>query len=113
MRPDLPRLYDEARTDFLIDHLVHEAGNLVGDEVVEAGRTKGEVVRAVGRLAGGGIVAALVTSAETGPDAALEREVAELHTALGGPVHKLVYTLVGEVERPLGVRVEPHTAIQP
>ena len=113
VRPDLPRLYDEARTDFMIDHLLHEAGNLVGDEVVEAGRTRGEVVRAVGRLAGGGIVAGLVSSAEAGPEAALEREVTELHAALGGPVHKLVYTLVGEADRPLGVRVEPHTAIQP
>ena len=41
-------LFDEARLDFVLDHLHRDAAELAGDEIVEVGRHDGEFVRAVG-----------------------------------------------------------------
>ena len=37
VEPDLERLFDEARVEFVLDHLRREAAELVGEEIVEVG----------------------------------------------------------------------------
>jgi hypothetical protein len=103
--PDLDRLYDEARVDFVLAHLRGHAADLLGEEIVEVGRFAGRTVRAVARTASGGAVAALVLQEPS--TAALEREMAELSAALGPRIEKLVYGLTSKPERPLEVDVVP------
>ncbi len=105
IRPDYDRLIDAACTDFVLDHLRREAATLVGDEVVEVGRFGGRVVRALGRLAGGGAVAALWPRMDQDdPYAGLDGEIAELRAAFGNPVQELAYSLSQRPEDPLEVR---------
>ncbi|TDJ71946.1 MAG: ATP-binding protein [Planctomycetota bacterium] len=103
--PDLPRLYDEARTDFVLAHLRREAAEIVGEEIVESGRFPGRFVRAVGRTADRGTVAAIVVPEGSRSTASLERELAELEAAFGTPATKLVYTITADAERPLAVEL--------
>ena len=62
--PDLERLFDEARLDLVLAHLRREAGEVLGDEVLEAGRYDGRFVRAVARTVSGQTVAAIVVPEE-------------------------------------------------
>jgi hypothetical protein len=107
VEPDLPRLFDEARLDFILDHLRREAAEDVGDEIVEQGRFDGVFVRAVGRTAGGRTVAAVVVPDRRRSTAALERELADLSTAFGDEPVRLVYGITDDPERPLGVERVP------
>jgi AAA+ ATPase superfamily predicted ATPase len=105
--PDLPRLFDEARVDFVLEHLRREAAELVGEELPEVGRHGGVYVRAVARGAEGTPVAALVVP-EGKPDLALlAREVAELEAVFGRPPVRLAYGLTERPERPLEVERVP------
>ena len=108
IEPDFPRLFDEARTDFLLAHLRREAAELVADEIVEVGRFPGRFVRAVGRTAGGGTVAAVVIPDGTRSTASLENELGELEQAFGSTPTKLVYGVTARPDRPLEVERVPH-----
>ncbi len=107
VEPDLPRLYDDARVDFILDHLHTEAAELVGDELVEIGRHEGSWVRAVARTASGHTVAGIVipegAAAESGP----ESELQDLRRAFGAAPLRLVYGLTQRTEDPLHVEVIP------
>ena len=111
IEPDLARLWDEARTDFVLDHLARRAAELLDEEVVEVGRSRGAWVRAVGRLEGGGSVAAVVRPDGVGggrPSTAdLERELGELEQAFGRPPRTLEYGMGENPDRPLTVRAVP------
>jgi len=107
VEPDLPRLYDEARVDFVLDHLRRSAAELVGEEIPEVGRYAGRFVRAVGRTARGTPVAAIVLP-DTGLDErALADEIEELHQAFGARAVRLVYGLTARADRPLEVERVP------
>lgn len=107
VEPDMPRLYDDARVDFVLDHMHTEAAELVDDELVEIGRHDGRWVRAVARTARGRTVAGIVipegAAARTGPDA----ELMELERAFGVPPVRLVYGLSQKPEQPLHVELIP------
>ncbi len=107
VEPDLPRLFDEARRDFILSHLEREAADLVGDEIVEIGRHGGTFVRALGRTAGGSAVAAIVVPDPMPPISGLEDELAELRRAFGGEIVRLVYGITSKPERPLEVERVP------
>jgi AAA+ ATPase superfamily predicted ATPase len=107
VEPDLPHLFDEARLDFILDHLRREAAEYVGEEIVEQGRFDGSFVRAVGRTAGGGTVAAVVVPDRRRSTAALEREIEDLRRAFGCEPTRLVYGITDDPERPLGVERVP------
>lgn len=107
IRPDFPRLFDEARVDMILSHLEREAAELVGEEIVEVGRFDGRFVRAVGRTSRGTTVAAIVVPDGTRSTAALERELGRLGRAFGGVVQKLAYGLTARPDRPLEVEAVP------
>ena len=110
IEPDLPRLFDEARVDLILDHLRSEAAELAGEELVEVGRFDGEFVRALARGASGRGVAAVVIPDAPGKrrsTAALEREREHLETLFGGPLTVLVYGITERPERPLEVERVP------
>jgi len=113
IEPDLPRLYDEARTDFVLDHLRRSAAELVGEEIPEVGRYAGRFVRAVGRTARGMPVAAIVLPDGFGAfggrheEDALAAEIEELHQAFGARAVRLVYGLTARADRPLEVERVP------
>lgn len=105
--PDLPRLYDEARVDLILSHLRREAGEVLGDEVVECGRYEGKFVRAVARTSRGGTVAAVIVPEGTRSTATLENELGELEQVFGTPPRKLVYGVTHKADRPLEVELVP------
>jgi hypothetical protein len=105
--PDLPRLFDEARVDFILAHLASEAGSVVGDELVEIGRFQGLFVRAVARTSRGSAVAAIVVPKDQPSTAALENELAEIRTAMGPRVVKLVYGISSNPRHPVQVERVP------
>jgi DNA-binding IclR family transcriptional regulator len=121
VQPDLARLFDEARLDFILSHLRREAAEIVGREIVEVGRHDGEFVRAVGRTADGSALVAIVVPDEgamlSAPAQArkprpldtspLVRELDELARALGPIETKLVYGLTNKPDRPLEVELVP------
>jgi hypothetical protein len=107
IEPDLPRLFDEARVDFVLDHLRREAAELVGDEIVEVGRFAGRWVRAVGRTQQGATVAAIVRPAGREQRGSLEHELEGLRAALGPRIHQLVYGMGDRPEHPLEVERIP------
>jgi uncharacterized protein len=107
IEPDLPNLYDEARTEFLLDHLRRHAAELLEDEVVETGRYPGRFVRAIGRTSRGLTVAAIVVPEGKPSKGALERELAELGAAFDAPIRKLTYGLTSRADRPLEVELVP------
>lgn len=98
IKPDLGRLFDEARVDFVIEHLAREAACELGSEVVEVGLHPGTAIRAVGRLDDGRYVAAVVDPQEGEPArftaAALRRERSELESATGAEVIEARYKLL-------------------
>lgn len=103
IEPDLDRLYDEARVDFVMTHMRHQAADLIDSEIVEVSRVAGTCVRAVGRTHSGGGVAAIVAPAGKKFAADLERELAELQPAFGARITRLVYSLTDVPTRPLDV----------
>lgn len=103
IEPDLRRLVDEARVDFVMAHMRARAADVIGEEVVEVGRFRGTWVRAVGRLAGGGALAAVVEPEEKPSRAALERELAELSAAFDREPCVLRYALTEDPAQPLKV----------
>jgi AAA+ ATPase superfamily predicted ATPase len=107
VEPDFPRLVDEARTEFLLDHLARESADVLGEEVTETGRFPGIFVRAIGRTSRGNAVAAIVVPDGERELASLEKELAELRGTMGGEVKKLVYGLTARVDRPLEVELVP------
>ncbi|MCY3000880.1 MAG: ATP-binding protein [Planctomycetota bacterium] len=107
VEPDLPRLLDEAKVDFVLDHLRHEAAELVGDELPDVARHPGRYVRAVARSASGRPVAAIVLPDGKLSTATLESELATIAEALGAPPIKLTYGLTSRPDRPLEVERVP------
>ncbi len=106
--PDLPRLFDEARRDFILTHLAREAAELVGDELVEVGRHDGIFVRALAKTAHGNPVAAIVVPEPMPPISDLEDELALLRRAFPRrPITKLVYGITSKPARPLEVERVP------
>src|SRR6185436_14784804 len=77
IEPDLERLYDEARTDFVLSHMRISASDIIGAEIVEAGRVGGTLLRAVARTHDGGGVAAIVAGDPKASVRMLEQEIAE------------------------------------
>src|SRR5262245_11337941 len=53
VRPDLPRLLEEARGELLLERLRHDAAELVGEEIADVGRHSGRAVRALARTVSG------------------------------------------------------------
>lgn len=107
IEPDLPRLYDEARVDFVLDHLRRRAAELIGDELPDVARHAGRYVRAVARSTGGRTVAAIVLPDGKLATGVLERELATLTEAVGNPLIKLTYGLTERPDRPLEVERVP------
>ena len=105
--PDLERLFDEARTEFVLSHLTREAAELIGDEVVESGRHDGTWVRAVGRTAGGRTVAGVVVPEGSRSTATLENELGALTSVFGDTPIKLVYGITDRPDRALEVETVP------
>jgi len=107
VEPDFGRLFDEARLDFVLDHLRREAAELVGEEIVEQGRFDGVYVRAVGRTAEETTVAALVIPEGRPDENALRRELDSLHQAFGGHTVRLAYGITSRADRVLEVERLP------
>ncbi len=103
IEPDFNRLFEDAQVEFILHHLRREAAELLGEEVVEAGRFDGLFVRAVARTAAGAGVAAIVPPEAGTPTTSLERELEELRAAFGPAVRKLSYRLGDRPEWPLEV----------
>ena len=100
---DLGRLFDEARLDFVLDHLRRHAAELVGEEIVEQGRFDGVYVRAVGRTPAGTTVAALVVQEGRPDEGVLASELETLRAAFGERLVKLGYGITGRPDRVLEV----------
>ena len=105
--PDLERLFDEARTEFVLSHLAREAAELIEDEVVESGRHDGTWVRAVGRTSGGRTVAGVVVPEGSRSTATLENELGALTSVFGDTPIKLVYGITDRPDRALEVETVP------
>ncbi len=106
--PDFPRLYEEARDDFILDHLLRSAAELVGDEVVEAGRHRGgRRVRALARTAGGATIAALVVPEDASAPQSARAELASIDGPFARPDHALLYRFSRHAEEPLVVEAVP------
>ncbi|MEW6071420.1 MAG: ATP-binding protein [Planctomycetota bacterium] len=104
VQPDFEHLFDEARTELILDHLQREAAELVGEEIVETGRHAGGCVRALGRTAGGRGVAAISLDPPRARPAELARELADLERVLGPGLVHLRYSLTDDPAAPLDVR---------
>ena len=104
---DLPRLLDEATVDFVLDHLRHEAAELVGDELPEIARHPGRYIRAAARTSTGRPVVAIVLPDGKLSTATLQSELATLTAALGAAPLKLTYGLTSRPDRPLEVERVP------
>ena len=105
--PDLDRIFDEARVDFALSHMRREAAEILGDEVIEAGKFDGQFVRIVGRTARGQTVAGVIVPDGQVQTTALKDELAELTQVFGVEPQKLVYGITGRVDRPLEVELVP------
>jgi AAA+ ATPase superfamily predicted ATPase len=101
--PDREHLIDEARTDFILEHLRREAAELVGEEIAEVGRFPGRVVRALARTVEGRGVAAIDRTRKE--PIVLDEELARLEPAFGTGVVRLGYRLTGDSTKPLAVRL--------
>lgn len=107
VEPDFGRLFDEARLDFVLDHLRRSAAEIVGEEIVEHGRFDGVYVRAVGRTIEGTTVAAIVIPEGRPDEAQLVREIEKLREAFGDRIVKLTYGVTDNPERVLEVERVP------
>ncbi|MFT7667791.1 MAG: AAA+ ATPase superfamily predicted ATPase [Planctomycetota bacterium] len=108
VEPDFGRLFDEARLEFVLDHLEREAAEIVGEEITEHGRFDGRYVRAVGRTHEGSTVAAIVLPEEKPDEAQLVQELENLRAAFGDRIVKLVYGVTDNPERVLEVERVPN-----
>ncbi|MCZ6597785.1 MAG: ATP-binding protein [Planctomycetota bacterium] len=99
IQPDFPRLFDDALTDFVLDHLRREAADLVGEEIVETGRHDGRWIRALGRTVEGRGVAAVLGKPSR---AALAEEIEALRPVFASVV-PLSYSLTEDPAKPLAV----------
>ncbi len=102
VEPDLPRLFEDAIVDFVLDHLRRDAAELLGSEVLEVGRNGGRRVRALARLANGEHVAAVVNSGSA-PAGSEAREIAELAEVFGEAPLVLRYRVRRDAGSPLEV----------
>ncbi len=107
IRPDVGRLIDEARLDFVLDHMRREAAELVGEEILEIGRHPGKVARAIGRTSSGATVVAMIMPDGKLPAGLVEREIEELRALFGKNLKRLVYGLTARIDRPLEVELVP------
>lgn len=101
IRPDFPRLAEEARGELLLERLHHDAAELVGEEIAEVGRHSGRAVRALARTVSGRGVAVL--AAEAG-EPEVEEELEKLRPALGAGLVQLVATRARGGETVLSLR---------
>jgi len=106
IRPDLERMIDDARTDFMLEHMRTQAAELIGEEIVEVGRFSGSTIKALARTKSGSGVAAIHN--ETGMQT-LEEELDRIQAAFGGDIQLLRYresaTALSDGEGLLDVRV--------
>ena len=102
VKPDLARLYDEARVDFVLHHLRTRAADELEVELAEVGHHPGRYVRACGRAVDGSGVAAIVLPPKFKDEQGLAEELAQLSRRFEGPLAKLVYGFTGRAAAPLG-----------
>ena len=112
VEPDFDHLFDEARLEFVLDHLRRHAAELVGEEIVEHGPFDGVYVRAVGRTVEGRTVAAVVIPEGRPDESLLVQELARLQksfgeAARGDALVKLAYGITDNPERALEVERVP------
>jgi len=105
VQPDFEYLYDEARAEFLLDHLQRDAAEILGEEIVETGRHSGGWIRALGRSASGRGVAAITLEPPRPGAESLKFELDQLEEKLGPEVALLQYTVTDDPSRPLDVRL--------
>ncbi len=99
--PDLVRLVDDAKGDFVLHHLEREGPDMVQDELVEVGRHNGAHVRALARTAGGAWIAAVLPPPEGARGDRLEAELEALRQAFDAPLHRLRYAFGNDPSAPL------------
>jgi len=94
IEPDYGRLFDEARVEFVLEHLRREAAYELSAEVLEAQAKSGKVVRAVARLEDGRFAAVMIED-ETPrfSSADVARELTELRDETGAEVLEVRYTM--------------------
>lgn len=107
VEPDFERLFDDARLEFILDHLKRDAAELVGEEMAEVGRHDGKFIRAVGRTVMDQTVAAIVVPEDAQGTADLQGELTHLRQVFGDEPIKLVYGITDRRERPLDVERVP------
>jgi len=107
IEPDLDRLYDEARVEFVLDHMRRSGAEALGDELPDVARHGGRYVRAVGRTAKGKPVAAIVLPDGKVSTAQLENELETLEKAFDARLIKLNYGLTDRADRPVEVELVP------
>jgi AAA+ ATPase superfamily predicted ATPase len=105
--PDLPRLFDEARLEFVLDHLRREAAEIIGEEITEHGPFDGRYVRAVGRTFEGSTVAAIIIPEGRPDEEQLVGELEQLRAAFGERIIKLTYGITQRPDRVLEVEQVP------
>jgi AAA+ ATPase superfamily predicted ATPase len=101
VRPDFPRLLEEARGELLLERLRHEAAGLVGEEIADVGRHPGRAVRALARTVSGRNVAVLSAEAD---EPTIEEELKELRPVLGSALVQLVSSRARGGEAALSLR---------
>ena len=87
IRPDFPRLSEEALGELLLERLRHDAAELVGEEIADVGRHAGRAVRALARTVSGRTVAVLSAEAD---ESTIDEELKELRPVLGAGFVQLV-----------------------
>jgi AAA+ ATPase superfamily predicted ATPase len=107
VEPDFERLYDEARVEFVLDHLRRDGADALGDEVTEVARHAGKYVRVIARTSRGAPVAAIVLPDGKPSMGVLARELETLEAAFGAKLIKLNYGLTERPERPVEVERVP------
>ena len=107
VEPDFVRLFDEARLEFVLDHLRRHAAELVGEEIIEHGAFDGKYVRAVGRTHKGSTVAAIILPEGRPDEARLVEELDRLEQAFGEGLIKLSYGITDRPDRVLEVERIP------
>ncbi len=107
VEPDFERLYDEARVEFVLDHLRREGAEALGDEIPDIARHSGAYVRAVARTSSGRPVAAIVLPDGKSSMAKLAQELETLEAAFGAKLIKLNYGLTDRPDRPVEVERVP------
>jgi AAA+ ATPase superfamily predicted ATPase len=101
IRPDFPRLYEEARGELLLERLRHDAAELVGEEIADVGRHPGRAVRALARTVSGRAVAVLSEEAD---EPTIDEELKELRPVLGSGLVQLVSSRARGGEAALSLR---------